>query len=188
MSDFRNEYSIDTNRFDSTPISSELNERVDKELWEGETIEWIDKPIPCYFTEDTIRAFFVASVWTVFAISWTICVPVVGGLSGLLGVLFILVGFGGMMSSPIFSWCKMSRTVYVITNRRVITIEKKMFLFDVLSYDADEIGEFNMQQKDNGTGNVFVFQNIRNVKEVEQKLRKLKSTAQHVEDDDDSEQ
>ncbi|MDR2441704.1 MAG: hypothetical protein LBE12_20265 [Planctomycetaceae bacterium] len=183
MSNFHDDYSTSVPEFNSAPISHELQELVDNELETGETIEWIDQPIPRYFTKETTSHFLFGIPWTAFAIFWTCTAAQHSIVFALWGVPFILIGIW-MLSSPIWVRRKMLRTVYTITNRRVITFEGKMFSFDIVSYDADEIEEIYRKQKKNGTGNVFVFQNIRNVKYVEQKLRELKNTVKQ----NDSEQ
>jgi hypothetical protein len=170
MSNSRNDYSAGVPEFDFTPISHELQELVDNELEDGETIEWIDQPIPCFFTKETVTLFLIAI--TVFLTCITTSRDIIFNV---LGISFIFVGVMALLS-PIWIWRKMFRTVYVITNRRVITFEGKMFSFDIVSYDADELEDIYRKQKKNGTGDVFVFQNVRDVKNVEQKLRELKNT------------
>ncbi|MDR0610943.1 MAG: hypothetical protein LBG58_12585 [Planctomycetaceae bacterium] len=182
MSDFHNDYSTGVSEFNSTSISHELQELVDNELEDGETIEWLDQPIPRYFTQETTSQFLFGIPWTTFAVFWT-CMAAQGSIVfALWGVPFILIGIG-VLSSPIRMRRKMLRIVYVITNRRVITFEGKRGSFDIVSYEADEIEEIHRKQKKNGTGDVFVFQNIRNVKEVEQKLRELKNTVKQNDSD-----
>ncbi len=87
-----------------------LQEKVARELETGEKVEWIDMPVPRFFTPFSTSAFLFAIPWTAFAIFW-VC-----GASGfkipdfsqgfdlfpLFGVPFILVGLG-MLSSPLWA-------------------------------------------------------------------------------------
>ena len=51
-------------------IPRELRSKVDSELETGERIQWIDMPIPRYFTGVATGAFLFAIPWTGFAIFW----------------------------------------------------------------------------------------------------------------------
>ncbi|MDR2115614.1 MAG: hypothetical protein LBP87_04455 [Planctomycetaceae bacterium] len=176
MSYFSNNYSDYSNNgaeFDSVTIPLKLRELVDQELEEGETIEWIDQPIPHLFPKEIFPIFLFAIVWTSFVIF--VMLQQFGNIFNFSFLIpFMFVGVG-LLLVPFWRYRTILRTVYVITNRRVIILEGRMFSFDIISYEADEIDEIHRKQKKNGTGNVFVFTNIRNVKMVEQKLRKLKN-------------
>jgi len=113
----------------NTDIPRYLQDKVDREIEPEEQIEWIDMPIPRFFTPVATGAFIFAIPWTAFAIFW-IC-----GASGfelpdfseggfsffpLFGVSFVLIGLA-MLSSPLWAYRKAFKTVYVITNKRAIT-------------------------------------------------------------------
>ncbi|MDR2641831.1 MAG: hypothetical protein LBC74_03450 [Planctomycetaceae bacterium] len=177
MSDFQNNYSYDVKGYDSGSISNELQELIDNELENGEIIEWITQPIPRYFTNDSLRQSFVAIPFLVIALFFTFLSAQDGLFAIYIGIPFILIGVG-LLLSPVWTRRKLLRTVYAITNRRVITLERKGFSFDITSYEPDELTEIHRKQKKDGTGDIFVFQNIRNVKEVERKLRELRNNRQ----------
>ena len=112
-------------------IPRELREKADRELESGEHVEWLEMPVPRYFTPAATACFLFGIPWTAFAIFWTAGAAwgtSKGGDFGffrllpLFGVPFIVVGFG-MLSGPIWAYRKALKTVYVITNRRAITFD-----------------------------------------------------------------
>ncbi len=108
----------------------ELENKVKHELEPGEKILWMEQPVPRYFTANSTGMFLFAIPWTAFAIFW-IC-----GAAGfkipdfskghfnffpLFGVPFVLIGIG-LMSAPLRAYRKAFKTIYVITDRRAITL------------------------------------------------------------------
>lgn len=187
-----------------TVLPRRLRELVEDELEDGETVRWLDRPIPRYFTTESIGAFLFAIPWTAFAVFWMF------GAAGfkipdfrggpesffcLFGLPFVLIGLA-MLSSPLWARRKLRRTVYVITDRRAILFVAD----DITSYEAAEIGKTRRTQKADGSGDVFFayvpqadkdgkakdedddesgedgFKNIRDVKTVERMLRDLAKT------------
>jgi hypothetical protein len=179
-------------------ISRELEDKVRRELESGERILWMEQPIPRYFTAVSTGAFLFAIPWTAFAIFW-IC-----GASGfklpdfskdgfsffpLFGLPFVLIGIG-MLSSPLWAYRKAFNTVYVITDRRAITIDAG-WTTTIRSYPPDQLQNIHRKEKRDGTGDVVLgqrvwsgseggqqatdlgFLNIRDPKTVEQMLKKL---------------
>ncbi len=178
-----------------------LQEKVARELETGEKVEWIDMPVPRFFTPFSTSAFLFAIPWTAFAIFW-VC-----GASGfkipdfsqgfdlfpLFGVPFILVGLG-MLSSPLWAYRKAFKTVYVITNQRAITFDGG-WSTTIRSYPPDKLQDIYRKEKKNGFGDVIIvrkawrdsdgdrrteelgFLGIRNPKDIEQMLKKLGAQA-----------
>ena len=179
-------------------IPRELEDKVKRELESGERVLWMQQPIPRYFTAVSTGAFFFAIPWTAFAVFW-IC-----GASGfkcpdfskggfsffpLFGVPFVLIGIG-MLSSPLWSYRKAFKTVYVITDRRAITFDSG-WTTTIRSYPPDRLQSIYRKEKRDGTGDVVLgqrvwsgseggqqaqdlgFLNVRDPKTVEQMLRKL---------------
>ena len=179
-------------------ISRELDERVQRELESGEHIQWMEQPIPRYFTAASTVAFLFAIPWTAFAIFW-IC-----GASGfklpdlsngwfnlfpLFGLPFVLAGLG-MLSAPLWSRRKALKTVYVITDRRAITFDAG-WTTTIRSYAPDQLQKIYRKEKRDGSGDVVLgqrvvagseggqqtqdlgFLNVRDPKSVEQMLKKL---------------
>jgi hypothetical protein len=81
-------------------IPYELRERVDRELESGEQIQWLQRPVPRYFTP--AAGFLFGIHWTAFAIFWTTGAAWGTSKAGgagffrafpLFGVPFILIGY-----------------------------------------------------------------------------------------------
>ena len=186
----------------NTIIPRPLQETVDREIESGERIEWIDMPIPRFFTPVATGAFLFAIPWTAFAIFW-IC-----GASGFrlpdfsksgfsffpfFGVPFVLIGLA-MLSSPLWAYRKAFKTVYVITNKRAITFDGG-WSTTIRSYPPGKLQDLYRKEKRDGSGDVIIsrrawrdsegdrqaeelgFLRIRNPKEIEQMLRKLAGQA-----------
>lgn len=183
-------------------IPRELDDKVKRELESGERILWMEQPIPRYFTAMSTGAFLFAIPWTAFAVFW-MC-----GASGfkmpdfskggfsffpLFGLPFFLIGIG-MLSSPLWSYRKAFKTVYVITDRRAITFDAG-WTTTIRSYPPDRLQNIHRKEKRDGSGDVVLgqrvwsgseggqqsqdlgFLNIRDPKTVEQMLRKLAAHA-----------
>ena len=109
-------------------IPQPLRDKVDRELENGERIEWIGMPKRVFFTPASSAAFLFGLVWTAFALFW------VAGAAGfkipqfnrgfdwfpLFGIPMFLIGFG-LLSVPIWAYKSACKSVYVITDRRAIT-------------------------------------------------------------------
>lgn len=178
-------------------IPRPLLDKVENELERGESIKWIDMPIPRYFTPASMVTFLFAIPWTAFALFW------MAGASGfsvpdfdegfdlfpLFGVPFVLIGFV-LFSTPIWTYRKAFKTVYVITDRRAITFDGG-FSMTIRSYPPDKLGNVFRKEKKDGSGDVIIthkswrdsdgdkhkeelgFLGVRNAKQVEQMLKGL---------------
>src|SRR5258708_8388856 len=83
-------------------VPRELREKVDRELESGEHVEWLQMPVPRYFTPAATVGFLFGIPWTAFAIFWTGGAawgtskaggPGVFSAFPLFGLPFILIGF-----------------------------------------------------------------------------------------------
>jgi len=72
----------------------------------------------------------------------------------LFGVPFILVGFG-MLSGPIWAYRKALKTVYVVTNRRAITLDGGRTVA-IRSYPPDRLADVYRKERKDGTGDVLI--------------------------------
>ena len=184
------------------PISRELEDKIKHEMEPGERILWIEQPIPRYFNAMSIGAFLFAIPWTAFAIFW-ICGAAgfkfpdfrQGGfnLFPLFGVPFVLIGLG-MLSAPLWVYRKAFKTVYVLTDRRAITLDAG-WMTTIRSYSPNQLQNIHRKERRDGTGDVILsqriwsgseggqssmdlgFLNIQNPRMVEQLLRKLAEQA-----------
>lgn len=178
-------------------ISRHLQEMVERELEPGESVAWIDMPIPRLFAPASIGTFLFAIPWTAFAIFWMY------GASGfkipdfkkdpdffaLFGIPFVLIGLG-MLSSPLWAYRKALKTVYVITNKRAIIIEGGLSK-TIRTYSPEKLHDVHRKEYQDGSGDLVItydawrdsdgdrhtkelgFLRIRNPKEVERMLKSL---------------
>lgn len=181
-----------------------LQEKVDRELESGERIEWMDMPIPRFFTAGSTGAFLFGIPWTAFALFWTAGAAWgvsqdesgwgLGSLFPLFGLPFILIGIG-MLSSPIWVYRNSFKTVYVITDRRAITFVGG-WTTTIRSYGPKQLVNVYRKEKRDGSGDVIFagrvwydsendrhienqgFLRIQNPKEVERMLRVLAEQAE----------
>ena len=148
-------------------VSSDLQERVRRELEPGEMIRWMEQPVPRFFAPATIGMVIFGIPWTAFAVFW-IC-----GASGfkmpnfhgggfaffpLFGLPFVLIGIG-MLSAPLWAYRKALKTVYVITGGRALVIETGR-TSTIRSYRPDQLRGAYRKERRNGTGDVILGQRV----------------------------
>ena len=183
---------------DST-ISRQLNDTIDRELEHDEKVMFVETPQPRFFTATSTGAFLFAIPWTLFALFW------IAGASGskvpdfkngfdlfpLFGIPFVLIGFA-MLSSPIWAYRNASKTAYVITDRRAISIVGG-YRTTIRSYFPKDLGDLYRTERSDGSGDVIIglktqrdsdgdhqrtpygFLGVENAKATEDRLRKLAS-------------
>lgn len=197
MSHFSETFPANT---DEASIPANLREMVNAKLMDGETIRWIDQPIPYFFS-------LVSSVAFGFGLYLLIVTTIIltAIASGEFGpppdnekerIFFLvamipnlLVGLG-LLSAPLWTWRKSKRIVYALTNLRVIIVQRTFSTFNIMSYCPADFSCLSSKQRTNGTGNLCFrtesggfssllpirrgFWNIRNVGKVECMLQELK--------------
>ena len=118
-------------------------------------------PKPRFFSGSTVGMFFFAIPWTAFSVFW------MAGASGfkipqfnqgsdffpLFGLPFFLIGIG-MLSSPWWAYRKQLKTVFLITDRRVITIHGGR-TSTVRSYLPENLKDIFRREHKDGTGDVI---------------------------------
>ena len=146
-------------------IPKELRRKIDDELQPGEFIKWVEQPIPRFFTAASIGSVLFGIPWTSFAIFW------MWGASGfklpdpreglqpqylfaLFGVPFVLIGFG-MLSNPIWVWQAARKTVYLVTDKRAISIQGG-WSTTIRSYLPDQLKDVYRKERADGTGDVII--------------------------------
>ena len=194
---------------DNAPIPNNLLALVDAELNDREKIQWIDQPIPVFFSVGAVAIILFAITWTAFSIFWMCGASGVFDLNkgqfefnGLererlifaaFGIPFLLIGLV-MLSTPWWGRRSMKRTIYVITDLRAIIFQGTPFAHGITSFYPADITHLYRKQKANGMGDICLckkhfesgnssdegFENIRNVQEVEQLIRELKETKERT--------
>jgi hypothetical protein len=141
--------------------NSEIYKTVSQELESGEKLVWSGKPDPVREMSAGFALWLFAIPWTAFALFW------MWGASGisrpssqstenfifsLFGLPFVLIGFA-MLSAPIWIYSKSKRTVYAITDKRVLIIEKGKSR-TVYSYGSQNLGSIKRTERADGSGNL----------------------------------
>jgi hypothetical protein len=180
-------------------IPAALQSKVNHELEAGETLAWIQMPIPYFFTKESTVMFLFSIPWNAFVVFW-ICgaagfkVPYFSSGFGfeyfpVFGVPFLFVGIA-MLLAPLWTYRKALRTVYVISDRRAITFDGG-WTTTIRSYPPDKLTDVYRKERRDGTGDVVIarrvwrdaegdrqseelgFLRINNPKQVEQLLNSL---------------
>lgn len=181
-------------------IPKGLRRKIENELQPGEIIRWVEQPIPHFFTAASISLVLFGIPWTSFAIFW------MWGASGyklpdlreglqpqhlfaLFGVPFVLIGFG-MLFSPILAWQDARKTVYLVTDKRAISIQGG-WSTTIRSYLPDQLKDIYRKERADGTGSVIIsirrwkdsdgvnrqeeigFWGVRNPRDVENIIKRL---------------
>jgi hypothetical protein len=180
-------------------IPEKLRELVNAELRDGETIQWIDMPIPYYFTVGSAITFGIGIyfiLWSLAATSFVLS-SLIRDIPGhavpkefiLIGVIILLIGLY-LLSAPLRVRKRTQRTVYVLTNHRAIIVQETSSALDVTSYYPANLWHLSRKQKADGTGSLCFnttgggilqwtirrgFLNIRNVEKVERMMQDLKA-------------
>jgi len=180
-------------------VPEKLQELVNTQLKDGETIQWIDQPLANYWSVGAMIAFSCGICLTVgiiheaiivvrgFMFAFNTIYPFEAISMCLAGAFYLLLG----LLLVFFSLKRRrttKRTVYVITNRRAIIIQRGRSLLNTTYYPKD-FGNMWCEERIHGVGDIYFrgaewsapwykagIVNILNVKEVERLLLELKRT------------
>lgn len=171
----------------------EIKERVEQKLQPGEQVEWAGLPLPRNFFPPldvlTIFLFF----WLALAIfaTWKYAEQENLALALITTSPFTLSGLAVLITRSIWLRRKALNTVYVITNKRAMTIVEWRSSGITQSYYPDNLKDIYCKEKKDGSGDVIItcqalresktnrhleplgFLRINNPKKVEIKLNKL---------------
>jgi hypothetical protein len=140
----------------------------------GEKLVWAERPDNRIAILLSFAIWLFAIPWTAFSLFW-ISVPaaalyeaytgdLIGAPKGapafamwafaLWGVPFVLIGFG-MLLAPFFTWRKGSQTLFVLTNKRLTTLQAGSF-FKVMSIYPQDISGLSRKEGPDGRGTLVV--------------------------------
>ncbi len=159
-------------------FSIKFKEKLERELSADESVLWMDEPAPIFAKNLFLIIVSVAFLFSLFAIdsfnAWT------ASLFAIIIVAVIILG----------SKVRFKKTLYVITNKRAIIIQKAK-TYTIRSYPPHLLQFIYLTEKQMGIGDLifeenisvtpsrsrkvqqFGFLNVRKVKLVEQMLRSL---------------
>jgi len=181
-------------------IPDPLRDLVNAQLMDGETIQWMDQPLSNYWSVGAMIAFVFGIYFTVTPIFpiLSFVIEVRSDYIIFFNIFDVLLGFMQVciyvLLGPFLLFFSLKtrrtteRTVYAITNRRAIIVQRGRSVFNTTYYPKD-FGDVWCKERVHGTGDIYLrggegslpwlkaaFMNIRNVKEVERMLQELKQT------------
>ena len=129
----------------------------------GEKLLWSGSPRPSQAALSVLPATLMgvpflgfACFWVTMALHGVSRMPRTAGpwfLFPLFGLPFVLVGLG-MLLSPLWAWLLARRTVYAVTDKRVLIIGGA-FGRNVQSFTAVELGDFTRSERADGSGTLW---------------------------------
>ena len=185
-------------------LPNKLREIADEELQPGELIRWVEQPIPRFFTRLSIAKFLFAIPWTSFTVfviysALGLKLPELRKglqpqhLIALIGLPSFFLGLE-MLLSPLWEWKRARNTVYLITDKRAISVRGDRPI-TIKSFSPDLLQNVYRKEKADGSGDVVItvrgwkdsdgdpwsgeigFFAVRNPQEVEKLLKQLAQTA-----------
>lgn len=152
-------------------LPAQLRREIEKELKVGESIKWIQQPIPRFFDFQSSASFFTGVPLIAFSIFWIYgtlgfklpdfkamsfqdFLAHFGNLSFLEGEILFFVGLW-MLSSPLREWLKAFRTVYLITNRRAFSVEGG-WIPVIKNYSPNQLRNLRRNDRKDCTGDIVI--------------------------------
>lgn len=156
-------------------ISPEQQRQIDGELAPGETLLWAGQPSPGRMAKIGIAPMLFGIPFTAFALFWT---AMAGGMAWIVhgvgssipgggsfatpfaffpmfGLLFVVVGVG-LLLSPLWLFLKAGRTLYALTNQRVILWTGSLGGgLTVRSLSPAQLGDRARTQQADGSGDLL---------------------------------
>ncbi len=148
-------------------IAPQLETLIQSELAAGESVAWSGSPSPSRMAKKALPMLLFGVPWTAFSIVW-VGMAVKGvwsrglmlhpgaWLFPLFGLPFVAVGLW-MLSAPFWARRKAPLTVYVITDRRAIICETRLFRgVMVQSFQPAQLGGLKRVQQADGSGDLIL--------------------------------
>ncbi len=155
------------------PLEIKLKRILERQLEPGEKILWADQPVPRFFAPFTAAQlicgiFWTACVFLAFSHMHNFKAPAsitwVEVIQAVVFVPFVLFGLY-FMSAPLREHRRTLRTVYAITDRRVITIHSRRKPL-IRTYPFDAVSQIRIDEKRGGLGDVIIVCGVRVVGEI----------------------
>jgi hypothetical protein len=130
---------------------------VERHLSSGERVEWLGRPDPSkHFTRSDVFLVPFSILWCGFAVVWeTIAISSGGGvLFALWGIPFVALGLYFVFGRFVAKASRARRTIYAVTNRRVLTIVRGRRGESVEAMYLASIPSISTNAASNGRGSV----------------------------------
>ena len=141
---------------------------VQAEIQPGESLRWVEQPIPARLARASWPLVLFAIPWTAFALFWmwgaaqgSAHAPGPFRLFPLFGLPFVLVGLG-MLTSPVWVLRAAKSTVYVVSDRRALVIRAGLRgSVTVRAFEPEKLGDLSRNQRADGSGDLVFGQDVR---------------------------
>ncbi|MGE3317569.1 MAG: hypothetical protein AB7O26_20860 [Planctomycetaceae bacterium] len=147
---------------DISDLPVELQQLIESEVVEGETIVWLGRPVAIRVAKPMFAIFAFGIPWTAFALFW------MAGAAGfqwpqfnkaedlfpLFGLPFVLVGLG-MLSAPFWKLRNSRSSVYLITDRRAVIFEGLFKSHAIRSFEPSQLRRLARRQNQDGSGDII---------------------------------
>jgi hypothetical protein len=150
-------------------MANQMNMTLQKHLEPGERLLWAGQPNAKRIASPFLQLLIFAIPWTAFAMFWMwkasgigdppseepdpVPVRILRMFFSLAGFPFVLIGLG-MASAPVWVYCRASKTMYAVTDRRVLIIADG-WPQSVEVYAPSELGPIERVDRSRGVGDVY---------------------------------
>ncbi|MBN1284050.1 MAG: hypothetical protein JXB47_01485 [Anaerolineae bacterium] len=142
------------------PVDSQKRRVAEAELRRDERLLWVGQPNPLRIALKSLPQLLFGILWMAVIIFMISAIGGFGSVGGgffsifsLVLFIFAIVGLG-MLASPLWSYFKAMRTVYAVTDRRIMMIEQT-FSTSVKSYGEDNLEFVERRMRSDHDGDVI---------------------------------
>jgi hypothetical protein len=152
---------------DVNRLPEAVRAQLQAELQPGESVRWVEQPVPALLARAGWALVLFAIPWTAFALFWVWGAarasshgPGPFQVFPLFGLPFVAVGVG-MLASPFWIMRAARRTVYAVTDRRALVIRGTWLGVNVRSFAPEKLGDLSRNQRPDGSGDLVFGQDVR---------------------------
>jgi hypothetical protein len=132
---------------------------LDKELLNGEKVLWKGSPNPKkIFTKADFLLIPLSIMWGGFAVFWEYSILSIRApfFFKLWGIPFVLIGLYFIFGRFFWKAYRKSKTLYVVTNKRVFIIYKKINSYSISTEYLDRLTSIDKDQNQRGEGTIII--------------------------------
>ena len=138
-------------------IPLDLQDLISRELLPDENVVWNAMSKPQHLSQAALLTFYFGLCWAVMCVMWWLENNQGSDMFPLSPIPCVLIGIG-MLSSPLWGGREKSKAVYLITDRRAITIEGGR-TSTIRSYLPENLKDIFRREHTDGTGDVLIARN-----------------------------
>ncbi len=132
----------------------DLRAEVQPYLQTDESILWLGQPYTTRSYRVNPGVLIFAIFWLCFAVFWTVGAATAGGVLGLFGIPFLLIGVGMVYFLLVGSKKQFQTTVYAVTDRRAIILYSDRRGTNCTAYVFSNLQTVTMERVQGTTGTV----------------------------------